>query len=259
MKEKIKILIATHKDYEFPHDNAYLPIQVGTALSQNKLSIQRDDIGDNISYKNTTFCELTALYWAWKNKQLDSVEYVGLVHYRRYFSGESLSIKSKKIASSEEILGAIAGFDAILPKKRNYYIETVYEHYKNAHYQKDIDITRDVISKYYPDYLSSFDDVMKGTKLHLFNMFILRKEFALSYFDWLFGVLFRVESMLDVTYYDTYQKRVFGFIAERLFNVWLAKNKLKVKELPVINLEPDNYILKMANFLLRKFIGRSNK
>lgn len=51
-----------------------------------------DDVGDNISIKNNTYCELTGLYWMWKNCK---DEYKGLVHYRRFFTSNSLSANIK--------------------------------------------------------------------------------------------------------------------------------------------------------------------
>ena len=77
----IKILIAMHKPYWTPEDDVYLPLQVGSALHPHFLPVT-DDSGDNISAKNPGYCEMTGLYWAWKNLKAD---YVGLCHYRRYF------------------------------------------------------------------------------------------------------------------------------------------------------------------------------
>ena len=118
----IKILVATHKTYWMPEDEIYLPIQVGCAINSNDLGYARDDSGDNISSKNKNYCELTGLYWAWKNLDAD---YIGLAHYRRHFTlrkgtnKQSLPIKS----------------DVILHRKRYYYIENTYYQYINAHHQ----------------------------------------------------------------------------------------------------------------------------
>ena len=65
------------------HNDVYMPLQVGKALSDVDLGVQGDDEGDNISTKNPNYCELTGLYWAWKN--LKDADYIGLAHYRRYF------------------------------------------------------------------------------------------------------------------------------------------------------------------------------
>ena len=78
----IKILVAAHKTYRMPEDDIFMPVHVGAA-GKESIGYQRDDEGENISLKNPYFCELTGLYWMWKN--CDN-EYNGLVHYRRYFA-----------------------------------------------------------------------------------------------------------------------------------------------------------------------------
>ena len=86
MSDRIKILVAAHKaDPNIRQDEVYMPIHVGKSLHPElDLGFQGDNTGDNISEKNGSYCELTALYWAWKN--LKDVEIIGLAHYRRYFA-----------------------------------------------------------------------------------------------------------------------------------------------------------------------------
>lgn len=254
MIQCVKIIIATHKQYDFPDVNYYIPIQVGSALSGNELDILDDNTGDNISIKNKSFCELTALYWAWKNCFLDNAMYVGLVHYRRYFAGSKIKLKEKGIMSADELLLLLKKYDCIVPKKRKYYIETIYEHYKNAHFAKDLDAVREVLFEKYPDYLDTFDDFMQHRELYLFNMFVMKKELFDSYCHWLFNILFTLEKRIDISNYDKYQTRVFGFIAERLFNVWLIKNHLKLCEIKIQNMEKENILMKAIGLLKRKFL-----
>ena len=87
----IKIIVATHKKYWMPSDDIYLPVHVGKK-GKTDLGYQGDDTGDNISDKNTNYCELTGLYWAWKNLKAD---YKGLAHYRRR-TESSGDVKIKK-------------------------------------------------------------------------------------------------------------------------------------------------------------------
>ena len=250
---EIKISVATHKQYEFPSDEMYVPIHVGKAINNIDLGILGDDKGDNISEKNPTFCELTALYWAWKNSFFDDSKYCGLVHYRRFFKGYKSKLKDQYIASQDEILNELKDVDVIIPKKRNYYVETIDKHYKNAHHEKDLIETRKIILEKYPDFVNSFDVIMNQKKLHLFNMFVMKKELFYEYCEWLFSIIFELEKRIDISNYSPYQKRVFGFIAERMFNVWVLNKKLKVKELKTINIDGENLFVKAYGLLKRKF------
>lgn len=155
---KAKIYIASHKLYQMPKDPLYQPIWVGHAKSNNPLDLPAgwiaDDSGDNISAKNSSFNELTALYWAWKNSDADVI---GLVHYRRYFS-----LNHKKglanILTDDQLGNLLETSRIILPKKRRYYIESNYSHYVHAHHKEPLDKARELMDAHYQE---SFDKVLK--------------------------------------------------------------------------------------------------
>ena len=194
-----------------PVDPLYLPVQAGRALHA-PLPYTGDDTGENISGKNKNYCELTCLYWAWRN--LDA-------------------------------------------KKRNYYIETGYSQYAHAHHEEDLTATRAILSERCPDYVEAFDRTLARTKGHRFNMFIMRHDLLDRYCRWLFDILFELEVRLDISGYSDYDKRVFGFVAERLLDVWLETNHIQYLELPVLHLESQHWLKKGTAFLKRKFRGRN--
>lgn len=250
----IKILVATHKKYWMPNDDVYLPLHVGRE-GKADLGYLGDNTGDNISSKNANYCELTGLYWAWKNLKCD---YVGLCHYRRYFARENIhtdNLEKKKTAilHRKDYEKLLQEYDVILPVKRNYYVETVRSQYEHAHNKRDIDETKRIVLELYPEYSEAFEKVMGRTKLYILNMFVMKKQQFDEYCSWLFSILFELEKRIDISSYNMYEARVFGFIAERLFNVWLEKQQLKVKDVPVINLEKVNWLRKIYKFLQRKF------
>lgn len=252
----MNLFVVSHKTFTFPNHTSFTPIKVGSqsvTISENSVD---DSTGDNIAHLNSSFCELTAAYWIWKNSQEDIV---GLAHYRRYFasSTSNLMVKGKRIASPEEMMNLLENADILVAKPRNYYITSIKSHYIHAHHESDYTQLRDEIARQQPDYLSDFDDVMGGTKISLYNMFVCKKALIDEYFAWLFPLLFALEQKIAYQNYDAYQKRVFGFMAERLFNVWLhhQRNRLRIKYMPVVNIDGENLLLKGIGLLKRHFWG----
>ena len=150
MEKKVEVVIATHKKYEMPTDDLYLPIHVGAELNKDKdLGYQKDNVGDNISDRNDRYSELTALYCAWKHVD---AEYIGLAHYRRHFGGKNYHHGKDRLSwviTKAELEPMLDNYDVILPRKRRYYIETLYSHYKHTHYSNQLDVTFDIIKEKY--------------------------------------------------------------------------------------------------------------
>ena len=247
----VKVIVATHKPYWMPADPLYVPVQVG-AEGKADLGFTPDNTGDNISSRNANYCELTGLYWAWKNLKAD---YIGLAHYRRQFTFFSGTNDRRDCLSLDQARQMLASVDVLLPAQRNYWIETNYQQYVHAHHAEDLDETKQIISEKYPEYLNAYERVMKKTTGHRFNMFIMKKQLMDKYCTWLFDILFELEKRLDISNYSANDKRVFGFVSERLLDVWLETNRVKYKDIPYIFLEKENWITKIANFLKRKLEG----
>ena len=241
-----KIIIATHKEYKMPDDECYFPVQAGAAIS-GSLPYQSDAEGLSISEKNRSFCELTVMYWAWKN--LDD-DVIGLCHYRRLFKGKDGA------ATGSEIESWMKNCDAVFPKQRNYFIETNYSQYVHAHHSEDLDESFRIIEERCPEYITSWNRVMSSTKGHRFNMLIMRREVLDRYCNWLFPILFELENRLDTSSYSDYDSRVYGFVSERLLDVWLDHNNdIKYTEKPVLELERQNWLIKGSRFVVRKIKG----
>lgn len=251
----VKIIVATHKPYWMPSDPLYVPVHVG-AEGKERLGFTPDNTGDNISSRNANYCELTGLYWAWKN--LDC-EYLGLAHYRRHFTVLRGTSDRRDVMSLDQARSLLANNDVLLPTKRNYWIESNYTQYVHAHHKEDLDTTREIIMERYPKYIKAYDSSMKKTTGHRFNMFIMKKELADAYCAWLFDILFELEKRLDISEYSANDKRVFGFVSERLLDVWLETNGIKSKDIPYIFLEKENWFTKIMNFIMRKLKAKPER
>lgn len=233
-----KILLCIHKPGPFLQHDMFLPIHVGKALSSQQLNIQGDDTGDNISHKNREFCELTAHYWAWKN--LQTADYIGLFHYRRYLDLDHRSLRQKNTISAgqlttpqQSIEKALQDCDILLSNPYYYSVSNKIA-YCYAHIREDYHILENVIHDLYPEYLSAFQKIMlKRNWMSVGNLLITKREIFNAYSAWLFDILFEVEKRIKISPYP-YQQRVFGFMSERLLDVYCYHHRLKTKRYPVL-------------------------
>lgn len=242
------VAVATHKKINFNLKKGYNPVQINSSLSSKWKSYYHDSDGINIADKNYCYCELTAMYWLWKNIKTDIK---GLCHYRRYFSNNDFLTMSEmdfctgnkikdKLLSEEMIKMILKKHDIIVVRPYRPYPVTEYEDLSIWCYEKDINVLRDVIAQNYPEYFSSFDKITKSKNLSHYNMMISSSEFFDSYCKWLFSVLADVENRTDIRNYDTQHKRIYGYMAEMLLNVYIERNNLKVNYKKVV--EPIEFI-----------------
>lgn len=225
------IYIAAHKEFNSPGLDNYIPLQVG-AEGKKVLGYLTDNTGDNISSKNPNFCELTGLYWIWKNC---SDEYKGLVHYRRFFGKSNFSNSVKDIYSYQQLVKMVEDVDIILPFVEIFKQNAKAELLLQCCTQEIFFNLEKIVKEKYPDYGNSFDEYFANNKSSLFNMMFCKKEVFDQYCSWLFDILFELEKETDLSKLNDYQKRLYGFLSERLLNVWVNKNKLVVCHVPVVN------------------------
>jgi hypothetical protein len=240
----IKIFICAHKEVPLPQHPYFLPIQAGAALHEQIPGYQPDSEGDNISTKNPHFCELTCHYWAWKN--LKNVDIVGLNHYRRYFDFKKKWPQfsaDKHFISTEAFLkqlyvfpnleGVLQKYDIILPTTRHWRVSNT-QQYGEYHIAKDWEMLRQIIKEHSPQYIPAFEKTMDYSNKSVgYNMFITYWKHFDAYSEWLFDILFEVERRVPPID-DPIQSRIYGYMSERLINVFCEHHHLKIMYIPLI-------------------------
>ena len=240
----IKIFVCAHKEVLLPQHPYFLPVQAGAALHEPITGYQPDDEGDNISSKNPHFCELTCHYWAWKN--LKNVDIVGLNHYRRYFdfqkkwprfSADKRFVPTQQFLSQEyqfpEFDKVFTECDIILPIARHWRVSNT-QQYGDYHIARDWEMLREIIKERSPQYLPAFEKTMDHSNTAVgYNMFITHWKHFDAYSEWLFDILFEVERRVPPID-DPVQSRIYGYMSERLINVFCEHHQLRVRHVPLI-------------------------
>lgn len=225
-KTKITQYVTAHKNVNNISPNRtwiYVNESINKKINSNDITSWTKD---NIDYLNPYFCELTALYWIWKND--DSSDIISFEHYRRIFLSPKNKIYEYKFLNQEEIekiLNHNSKYKIILPAK-HYFKQTLFDQYKNNHYIDDLLTLTKYIKKIYPNMNKKFDEFLNNHYCTLFNMFIMSKQNLNKYCNFAFPLLDKIfkERKETINSRSTYQKRFVGFLAERLFSFWCSYN-----------------------------------
>lgn len=217
----VKIYVMTHKLFQKPQDEIYIPLHVGRAASQD-LSYLGDDTGDNISALNCYYGELTGLYWIWKHET--EADIVGICHYRRYFLNESGMFLNK-----QEYESILAEYDVMTSKLMGSALDN-WTNYAACHNRSDMEAVGEAVKKLYPSDYEAFSKVLSDTKCCYGNLMVTTLDKYREYCAWLFPILEEAGKKIDVSSYDLYRKRVFGFLSEVLLYVWAVARGYRIYE-----------------------------
>ena len=250
MVDKIQILVCSHKpDPNTKNEGIYKAIQVGKALHPElDMGYLNDNTGDNISEKNPNWCELTALYWGWKN--LNNTEYKGLCHYRRYFG---INISENNIDS------LMKGYDMITIKN------TIIHKAKDELHKKIIQMTSredfylylDTLLTLYPQYKEVIINYFYNSRLSIpYTMFIAKNEVYNDFCKFIFPVFFELEKHMKSHGYSR-QQRAMGYFGETSLGLYITVNNLKYRSVPLemcgkIITPPNSIKFKVWTWLERK-------
>ncbi len=223
------MFIVTHKEIDNKVEKPnYFYIAVGKKIGNCDF---QDSTLDNISDKNGSYCELTALYWIWKNLQIDNV---GLCHYRRFFAKNEEN--NFVLPSIEQFNDILKKYDIVLPRKSTFKDNNLCT-FELVHRNNSLRKICKMIVDRDNSYKNPVKKFLHEKRMHCFNMFYCSKKTIDKYCAWLFDILFDFEKIVNLDSLDSYNKRLFGFLSERLFNIWVIHEKLNVFEYDVVETE----------------------
>lgn len=194
-----------------------VPIQVGAALTTERIESICDVEGESISAKNGNYCELTALYWLWKNGiqmvSEEKVDYYGLFHYRRILD------------ITEEDLDRIKAcdVDVILPYPM-VHEPNMSEHHTRYVKEADWNAMMQALEELQPEYARAFQQILNEPYLYNYNMLVAKPEVMTEYCQWLFPILQRTEE-LSVPKGSERNDRYIGYLGENLMTLYFMYNK----------------------------------
>lgn len=257
-----QLFVIGHSKFYNEENTLYTNIQAGSDYTNEKLCELRDNTFDNRSYLNPCYGELSAIYWIWKNVSCDTrIKYIGQCHYRRLFTFDE----------NEDFDKIFNNFDIITRKPYEFLEDglTLYKQYQHYHDKEDLDHVIEIVKRLFPEYTEDCERMCELKYLYGCNTFIMKREDYQRFCGFLFTIL---DALMGLHYTNTvdgienicrekydnghyhlfhgenekedcvfYQRRVFGFLSERILTLFIIHNFTKIKEIEINNIEKQDY------------------
>lgn len=205
------------------------PIQAGAESAPMRIADLSDHMGEHISEKNGNYCELTVLYWIWKNKlsadglmEANAGQYYGLCQYRRMFELEDDDLL--RLMDNE--------VDAVLPYPMPYEPD-IHAHHERYIKEKDWEALLQALGELQPEYAQEFSGILGQRYLYNYNVILARKDVLREYCEWLFPILARIEE-ISVPKGNARHDRYIGYMGETLETLYFMKN---AERLNIVHME----------------------
>lgn len=270
-QSKVKIFCSYHKkDKKIPiwKSDCIEPIQLGHVLSKEDLGIIGDDTGDNISYKNPNYGEMTAWYWVWKNylSKNPDLEYIGFAHYRRFLDFCEYKkpgriyyddfVKTFEKFYNAKNIEKYLDADIIVPTPTDLGDKTVLQQYLDAHPAYDMEKMIEIVLAKYPQHKKIIMDTLNAKSIRFCLNFVMKKEIFEDFMEWIFPLLDELEKCTDWSNYHEYLNiRTPAYIVERFFDVWLniykSEHNVSIAEYRLLFLEETPHFFKRLERYLR--------
>lgn len=195
------------------------PIQAGAAHCDVRVANLADNTGEHISDRNGNYCELTVLYWMWKNKMDASSssdgekgQYYGLCQYRRGFD----------LKEDDLLRFTDNDIDVVLPYPLHYEPDI------NAHHERyikemDWKAALQALEELQPEYAAVLPEILGQQYLYNYNLILAKKTVLREYCEWLFPILFRTEE-LSVPKGRLRNDRYIGYLGETFETLYFMRN-----------------------------------
>lgn len=227
----IKILVSYIKPSFLFKSEILTPIHLGKAIEKgttkdgtqsdkdlewlHKNCELNDDFQGGISQYNHRVGFLTGTYWAWKNyEKLGNPDYFGSFGYRRLLN--------------PEFLDTFENYDLILPKEKDFKIESIKEQFSSYHGEVLFKNTIEVFSKIYPNEIANLEKYFNGTNGYFDELYVMKKEIFFDFCEWIFPLLFEYIKQPQIILKNNDFRDV-GFIMERLTGYYCDKLAKQVK------------------------------
>ena len=253
-KENLKVVVAAHEPAWVPDGEEFVPVLAGAATHQTAESFlptwKLDNSGDNISERFSSYGDLCALYWAWKNLDADVL---GFACNGRYLASNYRLNRKKRVADGDFLAHRVATYGIVLPSETNYFVVTTSTQFTRDYDELLIAVTRDVMSEICPEYEGPFVRSLRITHGHHSNLFLMRRDLADAYCAWLFEVLEEVEGSFASVAPKTLENGALCALAGLLLDPWLDAQKKRFVEVSSVRVDEKANVPSSAQYLEEQY------